>query len=130
MKEQKILIYGSSLLTCISYYLGGYDKSLLTLIIIIALDLITGIMSAAYNKNLNSKIGLKGFLKKFGYLIAICLANLIGNIMNDNGAIRTLIIYYLIGIDGISILENLGKMNVKLPKKLVEVLEQLKGNEE
>ena len=128
MKE-KALIINSGLLTCLSYYLGGFDKALLTLIIIIALDFLTGVFSAIYNKKLNSKIGLKGFIKKFGYLIAICLATLIGNIMNDQGAIRTLVIYYLISVDGISIIENLAKMNIKLPNKLLQVLEQLQKDE-
>ena len=40
-----------------------------------------------------------------------------------------IILYFLIGNDGISILENIGGTGIKLPKKLKEVFEQLKKDE-
>lgn len=100
------------------------------LLIMMILDYISGILSAIYNKKLNSKVGFKGITQKFSYLVIVVLSLLIDKVINDNGTISSLILYFLIGNDGISILENIGKTGVKLPKKLKEVFEQLKKEED
>ena len=122
----------SVVLTTFIYLVGGIDVAMKSLLIVIVIDYITGVMSAIYNKKLNSIIGLKGILKKFSYLIIVSLSVILDKIVGDTGAIRTLIIYFFVANDGISIVENIGKMGVPLPKKLTEVLEQLrnKGDEE
>lgn len=116
----------SIVLTGIIYLFGGLDIALKSLLIIIVIDYITGVMSAIYNKRLNSKIGLKGILKKFGYLLIVALSVIIDNIVGQSGAIRTLVIYFFVANDGISILENMSEMNIPLPNKLIETLEQIK----
>ena len=122
----------SVVLTTFVYLVGGIDIAMKSLLIVIVIDYITGVMSAIYNKKLNSNIGLKGILKKFSYLIIVSLSVILDRIVGDTGAIRTLVIYFFVANDGISIVENIGKMGVPLPKKLTEVLEQLrsKGDEE
>lgn len=122
----------SVVLTTFIYLVGGIDVAMKSLLIVIVIDYITGVMSAIYNKKLNSTIGLKGILKKFSYLIIVSLSVILDKIVGDTGAIRTLVIYFFVANDGISIVENIGKMGVPLPKKLTEVLEQLrnKGDEE
>lgn len=122
----------SVVLTTFVYLVGGIDVAMKSLLIVIVIDYITGVMSAIYNKELNSTIGLKGILKKFSYLIIVCLSVILDRIVGDTGAIRTIVIYFFVANDGISIVENIGKMGVPLPKKLTEVLEQLrnKGDEE
>lgn len=122
----------SVVLTTFVYLVGGIDIAMKSLLIVIVIDYITGVISAIYNKKLNSTIGLKGILKKFSYLIIVSLSVILDRIVGDTGAIRTLVIYFFVANDGISIVENIGKMGVPLPKKLTEVLEQLrnKGDEE
>lgn len=117
-----------TLLTGIAYFLGGWDIALQTLIIVILLDYITGICKAIYQKKLNSKVGLKGIIKKVGYLLVVALSVILDHIVGDTGAIRTLVIYFFVANDGISILENIGEMGIPLPNKLMEVLEQLKND--
>lgn len=117
----------SVILTTFVYLVGGIDIAMKSLLIVIVIDYITGVMSAIYNKELNSNIGLKGILKKFSYLIIVSLSVILDRIVGDTGAIRTLIIYFFVANDGISIVENIGKMGVPLPKKLTEVLEQLRN---
>lgn len=114
------------LTTCI-YLLGGVDIALKSLLIIICIDYLTGVLSAIYNKKLNSKIGFKGILKKFSYFCIIALSVLIDEVLGQTGVIRSLVIYFFVANDGISILENVGEMGIPLPQKLVEVLEQLKN---
>lgn len=124
---RNILLNISSLfLTTIIYLLGGLDIALKSLLIVIVIDYITGILSAIYNKKLNSKIGLKGILKKFGYLFIIALSVIIDNILGQTGTIRTLVIYFFVANDGLSIVENIAEMNIPLPQKLLDTLDQLK----
>lgn len=123
----KILICNSIsvILTTFIYLLGGFDIALQSLLIVIVIDYLTGISSAIYNKELSSKVGFKGIIKKFNYLLIVALSVIIDNIMGHSGLIRTLIIYFFVSNDGISIIENMAKMNVKLPEKLIEVLKQI-----
>lgn len=117
----------SVILTTFIYLLGGVDVALQCLLIMIILDYISGIASAIYNKNLDSKIGLKGILKKFMYLVIVCVSVIIDKIVGNTGVVRTLVIYFFVANDGLSIIENMGKMGIPLPKKLIDTLNQLKN---
>lgn len=116
----------SVILTFLIYLLGGLDIALKSLLIVIVIDYVTGILSAIYNKQINSKVGFRGILKKFSYLLIIALSVIIDNILGQSGTIRTLVIYFFVANDGISILENVAEMNIPLPPKLLETLQQLK----
>lgn len=118
---------GSLFLTSILYLLGGWDIALQSLIIIVIIDYLTGIASAIYNKELSSKTGFLGIIKKFSYFLIISLAVVIDNLTGETGVVRTLVIYFFVANDGISIIENMAEMNVKLPQGLIDVLEQLKN---
>ena len=127
MKSLVNFITGT-VLTGVLYLLGGWDIALQTLLIVIVIDYISGICKAIYNKKLNSKVGIKGIVKKFAYLLTVALAVELDQITGGTGAIRTLVIYFFVANDGISILENLGGMGIPLPNKLTEVLEQLRDD--
>ena len=116
----------SVILTTTIYYLGGLDIALKSLLIMIIIDYLTGVLSAIYNKKVNSKIGFKGIIKKVSYLFIIVLSVIIDNVLGQTGTIRTLVIYFFVANDGISILENVAEMDIPLPQKLIDTLEQLK----
>ncbi len=116
----------SILATYFIYLVGGIDAAFISLVVIMALDYVTGVLSAIYNKKLNSKIGYKGILKKASYLLVIALGVILDKLLGQTGSVRTLVIYFFVANDGISILENVGEMNIPLPKKLKELLDQLK----
>lgn len=116
----------SVILTTTIYYLGGLDIALKSLLIMIIIDYLTGVLSAIYNKKVNSKIGFKGIIKKVSYLFIIVLSVIIDNVLGQTGTIRTLVIYFFVANDGISILENVAEMGIPLPQKLIDTLEQLK----
>lgn len=123
----------STLLTTVVYFLGGLDIALKTLLVFMLLDYITGICKAIVNKKVNSIIGIKGIIKKIGYLIVVALSVQLDNITGGTGALRTLVIYFFVANEGISVLENWGFIGLPLPKKIMETLEQLKkenGGEE
>ena len=47
-----------------SYWLGGWDVLLKTIVFLAVVDYITGLIKAVYLKQLSSEIGFKGLLKK------------------------------------------------------------------
>ena len=115
----------SVILTTIVYLLGGVDIAIQSLLIVIVIDYLTGIASAIYNKELSSKTGFKGIIKKFCYLLVVALSVVIDNLLGQSGLIRSLVIYFFVANDGLSIIENMAEMNIKLPQKLIDSLEQI-----
>ena len=116
----------SVILTTAVFLLGGVDVALNSLLVVMIIDYITGVASAIYNKELSSKVGYKGIIKKFTYLCVVALAVVIDNLTGQSGLVRSLVIYFFVGNDGISIIENLAEMNIKLPQKLIDALQQIK----
>lgn len=118
------------LLSGITYLIGGIDSLFITLLIMIFIDYITGVCKAIYLKKLSSKIGIKGIIKKVGYVIIVAVATLVDYLTNNsNFAMRTLVIYFLISNEGMSILENWGELGLPLPKKLFDIFESIKKEE-
>lgn len=118
----------STLATALVYFLGGWDIALQILLTVIVLDYITGVCKAIYNRKMNSKVGAKGIIKKLGYLIVVAVSVELDRITGNTGAIRTLVVYFFVANEGISILENWGGMGLPLPQKLTDTLEQLKND--
>lgn len=120
-----IMVLGSAL----SFLLGGFDKLLLTLLILMVLDYISGIIKAVYNKSINSKISFKGILKKVMIILVVILVSALQRITENNIPIRDITIMFYLTNEGISIIENLGTV-IPIPEKVKAFFEQLKGGEE
>lgn len=112
--------------TVFIYLFGGVDVALQCLLIAIILDYVSGLIKAYSTKTLSSSIGFKGILKKVGVLIIVMLAVLVDRVTVDNGGIRSLVIYYFVANEGLSILENLAVAGLPIPKKLKEALKVIK----
>lgn len=116
----------SGITTTLIYLFGGFDVALSCLVIAIALDYVSGIIKAFYTKQLSSKIGFKGLLKKIGILILVMVSVLVDRVAGDTGAIRTLVIYYFVANEGLSIVENLAETNIPIPAVLKRALKAIK----
>lgn len=110
---------------------GEIDGVMMALLAFIAIDYITGLMVAIVNKTLNSSVGFKGLAKKVFILLLVLIANILDtHVMGGSGVVRGVVIAFYLANEGISILENAGKLGVPYPEKLKNVLEQLKESEE
>ena len=94
------------------------------LVFCVVADYITGICAAVYEKKLDSRVGYVGILKKVVIMTIVALAHTIGMVA-EIPAIRDVVIGFYIANEGISILENASKMNIKYTKKLKNWLSQL-----
>lgn len=121
---------GGVILGICTYIFGGLDKIFLILLTVIVIDYITGLCRAIINKKLNSMIGIKGIIKKIGYLLIVAVSVAIDTMTNTPNVVRSLVINFFIVNEIISIVENWGQMGLPLPDKLLQVLEQLKGGEQ
>lgn len=108
-----------------SYVFGGLDMLLTALLICIVIDYVTGVLAAIYEKRLNSETGFQGILKKVVILLIVAVAYTVGHAVGAD-SVRDLVIGFYIANEGISILENAGRMQVPVAKQLASVLEQLK----
>lgn len=115
--------------------LGGLDASLQVLIALMVADYITGVLVAAvWHKSsksssgtLNSVAGFKGILKKCMILLLVWIGVLLDNATGAN-YIRTAVVLFFVGNEGISLLENLGLMGVPFPAFLRRALEALRDH--
>lgn len=128
----KNLILGgmSAVLSFFIYLLGGLDIALECLLIAIVVDYISGMIKAYTTKTLSSRIGYKGILKKVGIIAIVTLSVLLDRITGEHGAIRTLVIYYFVANEGLSILENLAAAGVPIPEVISNTLQNLKNKKE
>lgn len=116
--------------TGFTYLFGGWDTAIIVLITFMVLDYITGVLYAWSTKTLSSEVGLKGLSKKF-LIILILIGGVMLDRMIGNGTwmFRTLVCYFYIANEGISLLENAGNLGLPIPEKLKSALEQLKNKE-
>lgn len=113
------------------FLFGENTELLLVLITFMTIDYISGVISAFINKTLNSAIGFKGIFKKLLMFLPIIIANLIDvKIINGTPVLVSVTTVFYCVNESISILENLAKSGVPIPKKLKNILEQLKEKNE
>ena len=111
------------------YLIGGFDVLFKALLIMMALDYITGVAKGYKEKNMNSKRAYKGFWKKFIILVIIVGATQMDIILQGMG-IRTLVLMFYVATEFLSILENAAILGIPIPEKLKLSLEQYRDNQE
>jgi toxin secretion/phage lysis holin len=106
-------------------FLGGWDMVLRVLVLFVALDYLTGLAAAWYEKQLNSEIGARGILKKVLLFIIVALAFQLDKAVGQE-VFRSLAIWFYLANEALSIIENCGRAGVPIPTFLRTALEQLK----
>ena len=109
------------------WFVGGLDGMLYALIAFVVVDYITGLMAAGLEKKLSSGVGFRGIFKKVVIFCLVAVGNIIDTYIIQNGRVlRTAVVFFYLSNEGISILENVGRIGLPIPEKLRSVLEQLK----
>ena len=116
--------------TVISFLFGDMEGLMIALIALIILDYISGVIAAAVEKRLSSEVGAKGIAKKIFMLLIVALANIVDtSVIGDGHVLKTVTVVFYICNECISLIENAGRIGVPVPKKLLDVLEQLRDKD-
>lgn len=111
----------------IAYLLGGLDHLIKAFIIFMTIDFILGILVSLVKKKTNSKTAFVGLIKKTAMVLMVIAAVQLDLATESGNFMRNAMILFLIGMEGISMIENLGKLGIKVPKFLANAFTQLQN---
>ena len=114
---------------------------LAVLVAVMLIDYVTGMAGASYTGKLNSRVGVLGIIKKAGYIALVAVGMVVDYLITSalvsigiqlqiNYCFGMIITVWLIINELISILENLGEMNIPLPGFLLRTIKSLKSTVE
>jgi toxin secretion/phage lysis holin len=114
------------------FIFGAADVLFYALIAFVVMDYITGIIGAVIKKNLSSRVGFDGILKKIMVFVIVALANIVDVqvLGGTEGILKSAVSAFLLANEGLSILENVAAAGLPVPKKLKNLLKQLKDDSE
>jgi len=115
----------------LGYFLGGCDGLVVALVVFVVADYVTGVMCAISERKLSSEVGFKGICRKVIIFILVGIANILDvQVIGSGSVLRTAVIFFYISNEGVSLLENAGRLGLPIPEKLKAVLEQLHDKED
>lgn len=128
-------------LTAFAIYFNALAIPLCVLVIMMSIDYITGMISAWIEKDLSSRKGIVGIVKKISYMALVAVAMTVDyliycgftaiNIQFENNMwFGLLVAAWLIINEMISILENLSRLGVPIPEFLKKIIGRLKTSVE
>lgn len=125
-----------------AYLAGCMSELVVALVMLMIFDYITGVMAAFVRKDLASWKGVIGILKKVSFMLLVTLGFLLdfiisylvqekaGATFSTGGIFGIATTLWLIGTEGMSIIENLGAIGVPIPKFLKPAFSKLKNQAE
>lgn len=114
--------------TTITAALGGWDIAMQVLLYAMAFDYITGLLAAVKARKVDSDAMLWGGIRKVVVLGVIAFTVKLDTLFGySDPVLRTAAFYFYMGREGLSVIENLGKLNILVPQVVKDRLEQLKG---
>ena len=126
----KIPWFEAAIGAVVGYWLG-LNAIVQVLIILQALDVISGVIVAASRRELNSDASFKGILKKMMTLVVVLMAAVAQPALPE--PVNTLplvpvIAGFFAAHEGLSILENAAMLGVPMPPLLTDALKKLSGS--
>ncbi len=115
----------AALCSVLGYVFGDMDGLMTALIVLIVMDYVSGVVAA--EKRLSSAVGARGIAKKVFMLLIVAAANVADiGIIGEGHVLKSVTAVFYAANECISLIENAGRLGVPVPKKLLDVLEQLK----
>lgn len=116
--------------TWLTWLFGTWDTAIGILVLFIVLDYFTGVVRGFVNKELSSDVGLRGIARKAVIFIVLIIAVALDRLMNTGSWVfHTLVCYFYIANEGLSLVENCGALGLPIPPKIKDALSQLKDGE-
>ncbi len=137
MQNKELQMFISAAFAGLLYYLGIVSIPIIMLIFAMIIDYATGMMAAWTNSELSSKRGVRGIVKKVGYLALVVAAMILDWLISQglqqinidlhySVFFAVLVAVWLIINELISTLENLSRMGVPIPNFMKKLIDRLK----
>lgn len=124
----------SSLAAWMTARLGGMDKALQMMFLLMALDIVTGTAAAALGvsngQRLLSRRMYEGVTRKLMMVVLVMLGHALDVMMGAEGISRAAVIGFYAANEGLSIIENAALLGVPFPKAVRAALEKLRADDE
>ena len=115
----------------LGFMYGEVNGLFWALIAFMATDYITGVVVAAINKQLSSEVGFRGLAKKLMILVFVSLGHIADMyVLGGTPVAMSAVMLFYIANEGLSIIENAGNLGLPVPKKLKDIMVQLKKESE
>ncbi len=127
--EKLTIIYNGMTLgigACVGFLYGGASGLLIALVTLAAFDYLTGLVASGYEGKLNSKVGFRGIAKKVMMFALVAVAHQI-DVIIGNSILMDMVIFFYLGNELLSILENAGRTGLPIPDQLKQAIQVLKG---
>ena len=115
----------------LGFMYGEVNGLFWALIAFMATDYITGVVVAAINKQLSSEVGFRGLAKKLMILVFVSLGHIADMyVLGGTPVAMAAVMLFYIANEGLAIIENAGNLGLPVPKKLKDIMVQLKKESE
>jgi toxin secretion/phage lysis holin len=110
----------------ITFSFGSWTESLTFLLVVMAVDYVTGVTAAIRDgSGLSSQIGYAGLLKKGMMLLVVLLAHRV-DVLLQTDVVMGGATYFYIANEMLSIIENSGRMGLPFPPVLIKIVQVLR----
>ena len=107
--------------------IGWVGWLVVIMLVCMVLDYISGVACAVVRKDVSSEVGFKGIVKKILILMLVGVAHVLdAYVLNSTPVLQSAVTMFFIANEGISLVENAAGLGIPIPKKMLEVLKQLK----
>lgn len=107
-------------------WLGGMDAILHALIVVVVVDYITGLAKAWNLKEISSRIGFVGLIRKICIFVVIAVAVEVEKVIGSSIPLREIVIMFYLANEGISFLENISVF-INFPDQIKDAFLQIRG---
>lgn len=106
----------------ISFSFGIWSETLTFLLILMAIDYMTGVTAAIKDgSGLNSNIGFWGLFKKALILLVLIIAHRLDLLLGVDVVMGSAVFFYIMN-ELLSIIENYGRLGLPLPERLKKIV--------
>lgn len=127
---EQIILLLQFIINLIGVLIGGWDGLIYTLILFIVIDFLTDVLIKINTHNLSLKVLINKSIKIILIFFLVAMGHSLDlHILQSQELLRTGIILFYLSVEGLSILKKLEMFGIPIPKKLKNILDDLKDEE-
>lgn len=111
----------------VGYIFGEWSVLLQILLAFVIIDYVSGLLASGVEGKLSSKVGFRGIVKKIMIFVLVAVGHLVDKAIGDGSMIQNAIIFFYLGNELLSILENAGRTGLPVPEQIKNAVDVLKG---